>query len=106
MAAGCNKGVVAAGVPAGERVTDGISDTRRVCPDAVDAPKEGEAAGGTGSLSAVERSIGDWVSTLFGSMVELLVVRFTATGLEVDEVAIGAGALEVITVITLPSLIS
>ena len=100
MEEGCNKGVVAAGDPAGERVTAGISDTRRLCPDAVEGPKEGEAAGGTGSLSAAERSIGDWDSTLSGPVIGVSVVRFTVSR------CIGPGALEVMTVITLPSLMS
>ena len=85
---GWRRGVVAAGVPAGERVTAGISDTRRLWPDAERpgevAPREGEAAG-TGSRSAAERSIGGWVT---------------------DGVAGAACAEDAITVIVLPSLIS
>jgi hypothetical protein len=55
---GWRSGVVAAGVPAGESVTAGMSDTRRLCPAlGVLAPRLGEAAAGTGSLSAALKSI-------------------------------------------------
>jgi hypothetical protein len=77
IVAGCNNGTVAPGLPAGERVTAGMSETRRLCPKKglEEVPNEGEAAGGTGSLSATERFIGDWVSVL--PSVDETVVTFT-----------------------------
>lgn len=90
-AMGWRRGVVpAAGVPAGESVTAGISDTRRLCPGAVmDAPRLGDATGGTGSRSAAVMSI---------------VGAEAVVGAGVSDVVVGL--LLIITVITLPSLMS
>lgn len=100
IAVGWRSGVVAPGVPAGESVTAGMSDTRRLCPGPEEVPSAGEGAAGTGSLSAAERSMGDCVSVIVGSVVDVLVVRLTVKTSEV------VGGLEAMTVITLPSLIS
>jgi len=103
---GWRRGVVVAGVPAGERVTAGMSDTRRLWPRlGVLAPRLGEVAAGTGSLSAADRSI-----EYEGAGAEVLEAAAEASAIGLSRldllvVVAAAGAL-IITVITLPSLIS
>lgn len=95
-------GVVGPGVPAGDSVTAGISDTRLLCPGLGEAPREGGDWGGTGSLSAAARSNGDDVSTsaleavelvLIGSEVEEVIVTGGLTGFEAMTVMVDSGVM-------------